>query len=453
MKTRAKFRRRVFLTLAINSILLSLFHLPSSSGKSELDLKIEKTVLDNGLTVLTCEDHTVPTVSYQTFVNVGSRDEAKPGKTGLAHIFEHMMFRGTEKYPDYDQALGNYGPETNAWTGSDCTDYFVDIKAEYLEKVIEVEADRIRNLRFDNETFRTELGPIKEERRSGQVDDPNGFLWERFYELAYEKHTYHHPVIGWEEDLEKNIQVEDGLKFKRTFYSPGHCIISIAGKFDTGKAIEWIKGYYGDWQAQPPPNIEIPQEPPQTEERVRDFVWKDGQVSPKLLIGYHGPNMNVETNDFAALRIIGKILFLDSGRLTQKLYRDLQLVDRIRGEMEENKDPGLFVISADLKRGKSLDQVRSVILDEIEQLREKPVTDNELQKAKNSLRADLLYRLDRPHPVAGTMGFLEAVGGDYNLIFKLQEEYEQITAEDVREVASRVLPPTNRTVVTLMPRL
>jgi zinc protease len=452
MRTGVKSRRKSSFVFAVSAILFSAFCPLSSFAQSGLDLKIEKTLLNNGLTILTCEDHTVPTVSYQTFVNVGARDEAKPGITGLAHVFEHMMFRGTEKYPDYDQALGNYGPETNAWTGSDCTDYFVDIKAEYLEKVIEVEADRIRNLIFNNETFRNELGPVKEERRRGLVDDPRGFLSEKFYELAYRKHTYHHPVIGWEEDLEKNIQLQDGLEFKKTFYSPGHCVISIAGNFDTDQVIEWIKEYYGDWEAQPPPNIRIPEEPPQTEERVKDFVWKDSQISPRLLIGYHGPDINVETNDFAALKIIAKVLFLRSGRLHKKLYQDLQLVDRIRGEMEENKDPGLFVISANLKRGKTLDQVKSVIFEEIDQLREEPVTETELQKAKNSLKADLLYRLNRPHAVAGTIGFLEAVGGDYNLIFKLQEKYQQITAEDVQEVASRVLSPTNRTVVTLMPR-
>ncbi len=452
MRMGSEFRGKLFLILTINSVLFFVFCSSYSFAQRGLDLKVEKTVLDNGLTVLTSEDQSVETVSYQTFVNVGSRDEVKPGKTGLAHLFEHMMFRGTEKYPDYDQALGNYGPETNAWTGNDCTDYFVDVKAEYLEKVIEVEADRIRNLIFNNETFRTELGPVKEERRRFQVDDPDGFLWERFYELAYEKHTYHHPVIGWEEDLEKNIQVEDGLKFKRTFYSPGYCRISVAGNFDTGELIEWIKKYYGDWEAQPPPGAQIPEEPPQTEERVKDLVWKDSQISPKLLIGYHGPDINVETNDFAALKIIAKILFLRSGRLTKMLYQDLQLVDRIWGNMEDQKDPGLFMISANLKKGESIDRVKSVIFDQIQRLRDEPVTENELQKAKNSLKADLLYRLNRPHAVAGTIGFFEAVGGDYNLIYKLQEKYKEITAKDVQEVASRVLSPTNRTVVTLTPK-
>lgn len=129
-----------------------------SSHAGSINLNIQKTILENGLTILTCEDHSVPTVSYLTFVNAGSRDEVKPGITGLAHVFEHMMFRGTEKYPDYDKAVGNFGPETNAWTSEDGTVYFVNVKSEYLEKVIDVEADRIRNLRFDDQTFRTELG-------------------------------------------------------------------------------------------------------------------------------------------------------------------------------------------------------------------------------------------------------------------------------------------------------
>lgn len=452
MKNGVRLLIKLFIFLSIG---LSLFLAPypsTSLGQSEFNLKIDKTVLDNGLTILTCEDHSVPTVSYQTFVNVGSRDEVKPGITGLAHIFEHMMFRGTEKYPDYDQAVGNYGPETNAWTGNDCTDYFVDVKAEYLEKVIEIEADRIRNLRFDNETFRTELGPVKEERRRDQVDDPGGFLSEKLYELAFQKHTYHHPVIGWEEDLEKNVQVKDGLEFKKTFYSPGYCIISIAGNFKTDEVIEWIKKCYGDWESQPPPNIQIPVEPPQTEERVKDFIWKDSEVSPKLLIGYHGPNANAQTNDFAALNVIGKILFLESGRLTKKLYQNLQLVDQVWGEIEENKDPGLFVINANLKKDKSIDQVKSIIFEEIEKLREEPVTEKELQKAKNSLKADLLYRLDHPHAIAGTIGFSQVVGGDCHLFSKLQEKYELITAKDLQEVASRIFAPTNRTVVTLVPK-
>ena len=424
--------------------------LPSHAGSIKLD--IQKTVLDNGLTVLTCEDHSVPTVSYQTFMNVGSRDEVKPGITGLAHVFEHMMFRGTEKYPDYDQALGNFGPETNAYTGEDATVYFVNVKGEYLEKVIEVEADRIRNLIFTDQTFRTELGPVKEERRMGEVEDPDGFLWSEFTQLAYQKHTYHHPVIGYEEDLEKNIQVEDGLEFKRTFYSPGYATIVVAGNFDTPEVLEWIKRYYGDWQKQPPPNLPIPQEPPQTKERREEYVWKDNLITSRLIIGYHGPRFDIMSDDFCALKLIAEILFLKSGRLTKKLYTDLQMVDYIWGNIQEQKDPGMFTISTNLKKGKSLQEVKDIIFEEMEKLRQERVSQAELTKAKNSVKASMLYRLNRPFSVASMIGHYHLIAGDYNLLFQAKERFDSITPEIIQQVAVKIFTPTNRTVVSLVPK-
>jgi zinc protease len=417
-----------------------------------IDLDIQKTVLDNGLTILTCEDHSVPTVSYQTFMNVGSRDEVKPGITGLAHVFEHMMFRGTEKYPDYDQAVGYFGPETNAYTSDDATVYFVNVKSEYLEKVIEVEADRVRNLIFNDQTFRTELGPVKEERRMGVVEDPDGFLWTEFTQIAYQKHPYHHPGIGYEEDLEKNIQLEDGLEFKRTFYSPGQAIIVVAGNFDTPQVLEWIKNYYGNWQKQPPPNLPIPEEPPQKEERVKDYTWKDNLITPKLIIGYHGPKFDITSDDFCALNLIAEILFLKSGRLTKRLYTDLQMVDYVYGNMNENKDPGMFTISTNLKKGKSVQEVKDIIFEEIEKLKKEKVSDEELTKAKNSVKASMLYRLNRPYSVASMIGHYQLLNGDYNLLFKAEERYDSITPEIIQKVAEKTFAPTNRTVLSMVPK-
>lgn len=425
---------------------------PAICFAGSINLNIQKTVLDNGLTILTCEDHTVPTVSYQTFINAGSRDEVKPGITGLAHVFEHMMFRGTEKYPDYDKAIGNFGPETNAWTGEDGTVYFVNVKSEYLEKVIDVEADRIRNLRFDDQTFRTELGPVKEERRMGEVEDPDGFLWSQFTQIAYQVHPYHHPVIGFEEDLEKNIQVKDGLEFKNTFYSPGYATIVVAGNFKTPQVIEWIKQYYGDWQKQPPPNLAIPAEPPQTGERVKEFTWKDDLIPPKLAIGFHGPKFDILSDDYCALRLIGEILFLKSGRLTKKLKTDMQLVDEISGEMQEHKDPGMFTISASLKKGKSIQEVNDLIFEELDKLKKEKVSDEELTKAKNSVKAELFYRLNRPFTIATTIGHFQVLGGDYNLIFQMEERFDSITPEMIQKAAEKTFIPTNRTVVSLVPK-
>jgi len=436
--------------LSFTFCLLLLAALPVRAAS--IDLDIQETVLDNGLTILTCEDHSVPTVSYQTFMNVGSRDEVKPGITGLAHVFEHMMFRGTEKYPDYDEALGHFGPETNAYTGEDATVYFVNVKAEYLEKVIEVEADRVRNLIFNDQTFRTELGPVKEERRMGDVEDPDGFLWSEFTQLAYKKHTYHHPVIGFEEDLEKNIQVEDGLEFKRTFYSPGYATIVVAGNFDTPQVLEWIKKYYGDWEKQLPPDLPIPPEPPQTEERVKEYVWKDNLITPKLIIGYHGPEFDIMSDDFCALKLIAQILFLKSGRLTKKLYTDLQMVDYIYGDMNQNKDPGMFTISTNLKKGKSVQEVEKIIFEETEKLRNEMLSEKELTKAKNSVKASMFYRLDRPFSVASMIGHYHLIAGDYNLLFKAEDRFDSITPEIIQQVAQKIFKPTNRTVVSLVPK-
>jgi predicted Zn-dependent peptidase len=419
---------------------------------ASIDLDIQKTVLDNGLAILTCEDHSVPTVSYQTFMNVGSRNEVKFGKTGLAHLFEHMMFRGTEKYPGYDEALGRFGPETNAYTGEDMTVYFVNVKAEYLETVIEVEADRVRNLIFNDQTFRTELGPVKEERRMGEVEDPDGFLWSEFTQLAYKKHTYGHSVIGFEEDLEKNIQLEDGLEFKRTFYSPGYATIVVAGNFDTPQVLEWIKKYYGDWEKQPPPDLPIPAEPPQTEERVKEYVWKDDLITPKLIIGYHGPEFDIMSDDFCALKLIGEILFLKSGRLTKRLYTDLQMVDYISGRMQSQKDPGMFTVSTNLKRGKSLQKVKKIVFEEIDKLRKEKVSQEELTKAKNSVKALMFYRLNRPFSVASLIGRYHLLGGDYDLLFQIEDRYDSITPEIIQQAAEKTFRPTNRTVVSLVPK-
>ncbi len=432
---------------------LFLFSLVSLSALQAQDIKldIKKTVLDNGLTILTSEDRSAPTVSYMTFVNAGSREE-KPGTTGLAHIFEHMMFRGTEKYPVYHDAISAFGAQNNASTGEDYTSYYVNVKKDYLKNIIPIEADRIRNLVFTNETFRTEMGPVKEERRRFSVDDPDGFINDELVQLAYKVHPYHHPVIGFEEDLEKNIQVQDGLDFKRNFYSPAYTTIVVAGNFDTPKVLELIRKYYGDWEKSPAPELSIPAEPQQTKERVKNYVWKDSQVSPKLLIAFHGPRFEIEDYDFCTLNLISRILFMPSGRLTKKLYKDLQLVEHISGDMEEKKDPGLFVIRASLKKGKSIEQVKSIIFQEMEKLKNELVAEEELEKAKNSVKAELIYRLNVPLSVAWTIGHYQLVGGDYNLLFEIQNKYKEVTPEMIQETAKRYFTPENRTVLTLVPK-
>jgi zinc protease len=444
--------QRQVLRLLLFFVVLASFFLITFAQESEIKLEVKKTVLDNGLTILTYEDKTVPTVSNMTFVNAGSRDEAKPGITGLAHVFEHMMFKGTEKFPNYSKTAASFGAQINAGTEQDYTMYFINAKKEYLENIVEIEADRIINLRFDNETFRTELGPVKEERRRAMADDPNGFLDGEFSQLAYTKHTYHHSVFGYEEDLEKNTQLQDGIDFKNTFYTPNYCTIVIAGNFDTPHLLDLIKKYYGNWQKSTLPAPIIPDEPEQKEERIKNYIWKESEITPKMSIGFHSPKLDLNNNDYCALRLLQQIFFLPSGRITKKLSKDLQLVDWVSGRLSENKDPGMFSINVSLKKGESLDEVKNIIYEELEKVKNELVQKEELEKALNSEKANILYQLNRPSSVAYYLGHFQTLAGDYEYLWKLPKKLEEITPEMIQKAAQKYFIMTNRTVVTLLPK-
>ncbi|MEW5806559.1 MAG: pitrilysin family protein [Acidobacteriota bacterium] len=418
----------------------------------EIKLQVEKHRLENGLKLLLYQDRSVPTTSFMTYVSAGARDETKEGTTGLAHVLEHMMFRGTYTYPEYDKALAPFGPESNASTGRDFTRYFVNVKREFLEDVIRIESDRFQNLTFTNDIFRTELGPVKEERRKGYVDNPDGFLYTKVYEIAYRVHTYHHPVIGWEEDLEKNMQYTNALEFFRTYYSPNNCCIIIAGNFDREEAFELVGKHYSGWKKQNPPDTKIPSEPEQTEERAQSFIWKDSLITPRIAIAYHGPNLSIEAPDYAALLLVSRILFMQSQRIRKKLYTDLQFVESIDGGPDSSKDPGLFLIYANLKKGKSVDEVRDIVLSEIDKLLDEGIGDKEFQKAKNSILASTFYSLDRPYSVANTLGFYETVGGDFQLLFELNEKVKAMTKKKAEAVANNIFRKERQTVATLVPK-
>lgn len=431
-------------------VLLSIVALAASA--QELDLKVERSVLDNGLTLLLAPDSTTTTVSVFTFVNAGSRDEDRAGITGLAHVFEHMMFRGTKRFPDYAASTAPLGAETNAYTSADYTAYFINAESQHLEKMLELEADRIRNLIFTNETFRTELGPVKEERRRGVDDDPEGFLEVELGRLAFTTHTYQHPVIGWEEDLETRMTFEDGLQFKNRFYVPNNCVLVIAGNFQVEQARQLVQRFYADWKRGEAYVPLIRPEPRQDELRAKDFVWKDDQIAPLLRIGFHAPAPRQDFAAVAALQLINHLLFSKSGRLTQRLKNDLALVESVFGNLELGKDPSLQTISVRLKRGATFEQVRDTIFHHLQLLATEPVSPEELDRARNNLRAQMIYRLDRPSSVASSLGHYHLLTGDYRGMMELYRLYATVTAEKLQKVAEEVFRDGNRTIVSLIPK-
>jgi zinc protease len=424
----------------------------STTVFAQINLDVERTVLDNGLTVLTYEDHSFPTVSYQTFVNAGSRDELRPGATGIAHVFEHMMFRGTPTHPDFDDAVAYMGPQTNAYTGQDYTCYFINARAEFLPEIIAIEADRVRNLRFTNETFRRELGPVKEERRRFCADDPDGFMEEQIYKLAYTRHTYEHPVIGWEQDLEKNMTFRDADDFRSVFYSPNYVTIVIAGNFNTESILDIIQQHYGDWPSSLPPIGRIRKEPAQKKERVKTYDWKSAEVPGKLAIAYHGPDLNFYDNDLLALQVLSRVLFSNSGRLSLILKDEQRLVESIRAQMEGKKDPGLFLINTNLTEPIYKDSVLQLIYSEFDKVKKEGVSQDELSRVVNSMKAEFVYRLNRPSRIVGTIGYYHHAGGDYKMMFKYYDKLGTVTNDNIMNAAKKYLQKKNRNVVYLNPK-
>jgi len=430
--------------------LISILSLGTASG--QFDLNVEMTVFPNSLTLLTYVDTTVPTVSYQTFINAGSRDETKPGASGIAHVFEHMMFRGTEKYPDYDEAISYMGPQTNAYTSEDYTCYFINAKAEFLENIIEVESDRVRNLSFSREAFRRELGPVKEERRRGTDDDADGFLYQELGRLAYRKHTYRHPVIGWEQDLEKNLTYADAMAFKRLFYEPNYTTIIISGNFDRAKAEELILQYYGTWKPSLPPTSQVRQEPKQDKLRRKDFDWKDSHIPPKMLIAYKAPDLNFDTPDLVALQALTNVLFSKTGRLYKKLKTDHPVVQDISGNLEGKKDTGLFTISLSLKPGEDFDSVLAIVQGELDDVMKNGITDVELERAVNPMKSSFLFRLNSPFRTGGMIGYYQMTGGNYRMMYTYYDILGLLTTEDIKSAAEKYLKPSNSSIVTLSPK-
>ncbi|MBU2626470.1 MAG: insulinase family protein, partial [candidate division Zixibacteria bacterium] len=402
-------------------------------------------------TLLTYVDTTVPTVSYQTFINAGSRDETKPGASGIAHVFEHMMFRGTEKHPDYDEAVSYMGPQTNAYTSEDYTCYFVNAKAEFLDQIIEVEYDRVRNLLFTQEAFRRELGPVKEERRRGVDDDAGGYIYQELNRLAYRKHTYRHPVIGWEQDLEKNLKYADAADFRKLFYVPNYTTIVISGNFDRAKTEELVLQYYGDWKPSLPPTSQVRQEPKQDKKRRKDFEWKDSHTPARMLVAYKAPDLNFDSPDLVALQVLSNILFSKTGRLVKRLKTDQSMVEDISGQMDGRKDTGLFLIDASLKPGQEFDSVLAIIESELSEITKNGVTEDELARAVNPMKSRFLFRLSTPARVGGTIGYYQMTGGDYRMMFKYYDMLGSLKVGDIRAAATAYLQPINSTIVTLSP--
>lgn len=408
------------------------------------------TMLDNGLKVITVEDHKSPVVTFQIWYKVGAIDESA-GTTGLTHLMEHMMFKGTKKYPkgEFSRIVAKNGGTENAFTSKEYAAYFEKFSSDRLELSLELESDRMKNLLLDPKEFELELAVVKEERRSSTDDDPTSVVFEELYAAAFLVHPYRSPVIGWMTELD-SLRHEDLTEHYKKYYSPNNATIVIVGDIDTASLIPQIKKYFEKIPASTLPERRKLVEPKQLGER-RFKVHKSAQL-PFAAIGYHVPNLTHP--DSYTLEIIQNILSAGkSSRLYQDLVYEKQIALYAGGYYSRVKSsPDLFVFYGGLQPGKTTKELEDAIYAQLEELKTKPVTDEELQKAKNQVEAAFIFGQDSIFYQAMKIGQLESIGVDHKpYLDQFVSKIREVIKQDIMRVAQDYFDQKNRTVGILIP--
>jgi len=421
-----------------------------AQGPKPVKVEFTDVRLENGLRVILVEDHSAPVVSLCVTYNVGSRNE-RPGRTGFAHLFEHMMFQGSENVGKGEHFLliFNTGGDMNGTTNEERTNYFQTVPANQLDLVLFLEADRMRSLDVSQQNLDNQRQVVQEERRLGLDNQPYGRSREKLQELLYDNFAYKHLVIGSMEDLNA-ATLEDVREFFRTYYAPNNAVLTLVGDFRTEEALAKIRHYFGGIPRQPdPPPVDVT-EPEQTAER-RATVEDPLARLPRVDIAFKTVPGN--TPDFYALQVLANVLHGgQSSRLYQKLVREKELVTSVSGFVDEKRAPGGFYITAMLRPGKRVEEVEAAIAEEIERLQREPIADWELTKAKNTARRAFINAIASSLSRAILLGQYAVYYGDPNVINTRLEHIMAVTKEDVQRVAQRYLRPTNRTVVITIPK-
>lgn len=420
-----------------------------SSGNGFFPYSYEKYTLPNGFTTYLIPVEGSGLVAYYSVVRTGSRDEWEPGKSGFAHFFEHMMFRGTRKYPGpvYDRMVTEMGADANAYTTDDYTCFHMVAPASDLEKVMELESDRFQNLDYDEKAFKTESGAVYGEYRKGRVN-PYAVLEEELQNTAFDKHTYKHTTIGFERDIKNmpNMYAYSKSFFKR-YYRPENVVLMIVGDFSVPQAKELVQKYYRNWKpGYVPPKITP--EPEQQGERVKEVKYR-GRTLPILWIAYKGDAFDPANKMIAAANLLGELAFGQNSEIYKKLVLREQKVQYIGNYFPYNRDPGLLNIYCMVKDEKDLPYVKQEIDNTVEKYRRELVEPAELDKLKKRVRYSFLMNLETPDDIAGNMARFVALTGGIDQINTLFDNIQAVTPEEVRAAAQKYFQKKHRTVITL----
>lgn len=432
------------MTFGVALLATSLFAVPRPASTAET----QEVVLENGLKVLLLENHKSPAVTFQVWYRVGSRNEID-GKSGLSHFLEHMMFKGTAKTgpEEYSRIIAKNGGRSNAFTSSDVTVYFATMSRDKIGIAIDLEADRMANARLDGKFFEPEKKVIMEERRLRTEDNPVSALAEITGAVTYTVHPYRRPVIGWMGDIE-GLTREDLREHYRTYYAPNNAFLVVVGDFSTPEILAQIKAAFGKIpRGSAPPRVNV-EEPPQRGER-RVILKKEAEL-PVLLLDYHVPN--TESPDSFALDLLTTVL---AGGRSSRLYQELVYRKRLAQSVGADYsgltvDPTVLSISARVMPDKDSSEVERTIDSLLSQVRSEPVSEREIEKAKNQVEAAFVFGQDSVFGQARRIGFYEITTRWQDL-----ESYlpgiRKVTAADILRVAKKYLDPDRRTIGTLIP--
>jgi zinc protease len=405
--------------------------------------------LPNGLKIVLVPMSSHGLVAYWTIVRTGSRDEFEPGRTGFAHFFEHMMFRGTERFPqeEYNRIVTEMGADANAYTTDDLTAYHLSITAEDLETVARIESDRFRNLSYSQEAFRTEAGAVYGEYRKSRTD-PFFAVYEAVHEAAFERHSYGHTTMGYLKD----IQAMPGLyDYSRTFFSryyrPENVLLLVAGDIDAAATRELLERHYGGWEpGYRPPEVEA--EPEQRAERRVDVPY-EGRSLPIVWMAYKAGRFDPDDRGWAAALLLGELAYGETSEVFRRLVLEEQVAEFVQADLGWNRDPGLLSLIARVKQPERV----GYVMDEIDRVaahhRESPPDPRRLADLKSRIRYHFLMNLDTPDRVAGALSRILALTGEIDSLDRLHATIASVEPEDIRRAARALLEPRRRTVALL----
>ena len=417
-------------------------------ASAALSDRVSETTLSNGLKVILLENHKAPLVTFQVWYKVGSRNEAW-GKTGLSHILEHMMFKGTKNVGpgEFSRTIEQNGGDDNAFTSTDFTAYFEDLSADRVTIPISLESDRMGGLLLKEEEFKPERNVVMEERRLRTDDNPRAVLMEQLNAAAFQVQPYHWPVIGWMQDITR-FTIEDLREHYHSYYSPANAVVVVVGDFKKEMVLPLIEQAFGAIRGGQAPDQKRDMEEPQLGER-RIVVKKEAQLA-SVVKAYHVPN--VRQRDGYVLEVIEALLSAgESSRLNRLLVREKQLALAVGADNEFlSRDPSLFTISAEVMPGKTSDDVEKALVGEIERLQRELVGPRELEKAKNQLESAFVYGQDSLFYQGMILASYEVVS-TWKDIDKYVPGIRSVSASDVRLAARKYLVPANCTTGVLVP--